>query len=73
MKLKFEDKQEYKNYFLPPIESERKAEKEFYINEIKKLSGKEREKEGRAILNCKAKFLGDYIGHLRNIIKYNEN
>ncbi|RUM50354.1 MAG: IGHMBP2 family helicase [Hydrogenothermus sp.] len=62
MKLKFKDKQEYKNYFLPLIEKERKAEKEFYINEIKKLSGKEREKKGRAILNCKAKFLGDYIG-----------
>lgn len=62
MKLKFMDKHEYKNYFLPLIEKERKAEKEFYINEIKKLSGKEREKKGRAILNCKAKFLGDYIG-----------
>ena len=62
MRLTFKDKQEYKNYFLPLIEAERKAEKEFHINEIKKLSGKEREKKGRAILNCKAKFLGDYIG-----------
>jgi predicted DNA helicase len=62
MKLKFKDKQEYKSYFLPLIEEERKAEKEFHLNEIKNLSGKEREKKGRAILNCKAKFIGNYIG-----------
>jgi len=62
MKKKFKNPTEYKNYFEPLIQLERKAEKEFHLNEIKTLPPKEREKRGRAILNCKAKYIGEYIG-----------
>ena len=62
MRLKFKDRTDYRNYFEPLIQKEREAEKEFHINEIKNLKPKEREKRGRAILNCKAKYLGEYIG-----------
>ncbi len=62
MKIIFEDKHEYVDYWSFYIELEREAEKEFHLNEILNLSGKEREKKGRAILNLKAKYEGQIIG-----------
>ncbi len=62
MKLVFEDKHEYVDYWGFYIELERDAEKEFHLNEILNLSGKEREKKGRAILNLKAVYQGEIIG-----------
>jgi len=62
IKLKFNDRKEYKDYFSRLVELEREAEKGFHLNEIKSLSGKEREKKGRAILKLKAKFIGDFVG-----------
>ncbi len=47
---------------------EREAEVELMKNEIKKLSGKEREKLGRAILNLKGKVLKKEFGF--TIVKY---
>ena len=62
MRLKFKDKTEYRHYWEHLVELERDAEKEFHLNEIISLSGKEREKKGRAILGLKASFLGTIIG-----------
>ena len=62
MRLKFKDKTEYRHYWEHLVELERDAEKEFHLNEIVSLSGKEREKKGRAILGLKASFLGTIIG-----------
>ena len=62
MKLKFKNKTEYRHYWEHLVELERDAEKEFHLNEIISLSGKEREKKGRAILGLKASFLGTIIG-----------
>ncbi|WP_297453960.1 IGHMBP2 family helicase [Persephonella sp.] len=62
MRLKFKDKTEYRHYWENLVELERDAEKEFHLNEIISLSGKEREKKGRAILGLKASFLGTIIG-----------
>ncbi len=62
MKLTFKDKNEYVDYWSFYIELERDAEKEFHLNEIMNLSGKEREKKGRAILNLKASYIGEIIG-----------
>ncbi|NPA53211.1 MAG: IGHMBP2 family helicase [Aquificae bacterium] len=62
MKLTFKDRHEYADYWKYYIELERDAEKEFHLNEILNLSGKEREKKGRAILNLKAVYQGEIIG-----------
>ncbi len=61
-KTRFSSYEEYKEYFLKLIELERKANRELHINEIKRLSGREREKRGRAILNMRAKAVGRGIG-----------
>ncbi|WP_456384027.1 IGHMBP2 family helicase [Persephonella sp.] len=62
MKLKFKNKKEYTDYWSDLVQLERQAEKEFHLSEISALSGKEREKKGRAILNLKAAFLGSMVG-----------
>ncbi|WP_456392742.1 IGHMBP2 family helicase [Persephonella sp.] len=62
MKLKFKNKKEYTDYWSDLVQLERQAEKEFHLSEISALSGKEREKKGRAILNLKATFLGSMVG-----------
>ncbi|RUM29697.1 MAG: hypothetical protein DSY32_02955 [Aquifex sp.] len=61
-KIKFSSYEEYRDYFKKLIELERKAQTEVHLREIKTLSGKEREKRGRAILNLRAKFLGRGLG-----------
>ncbi|RLF67092.1 MAG: IGHMBP2 family helicase [Thermoplasmata archaeon] len=53
---------EYVERFRKAVNLERQAEMEFHLNEIKKLSGKEREKRGRALLNLTFKLTGDMLG-----------
>ncbi|WP_297473574.1 IGHMBP2 family helicase [Persephonella sp.] len=62
MRLKFKDRYEYSRYWENLVDLERDAEREFHLNEIMNLSGKEREKKGRAILNLKGSFLGTIVG-----------
>ncbi len=62
MKRKFRSTKEYTTYFKRLIALEREAEKQFHINEIRHLSGKERQKRGRAILRLRAKPAGELIG-----------
>jgi len=71
VKLKFKDRTEYRLYWEKYIQLERNAEKEFHLKEILELSGKERERRGRAILNLKAKYEGEIIGdfHLYKFIR----
>ncbi len=61
--MRFDDIDQYKQHFLTLIELERKAEMEFHLNEIRQLSGREREKKGRAILNLSAKYMGELLGY----------
>ncbi len=58
----FKDRKEYSEHFKKLIELEREAEKEFHIREIKLLTGKERERRGRAILGLKASYKGEIVG-----------
>ena len=73
MKLVFEDKTEYKTYWEELVELERNAEKSFHLEEITKLSGKEREKKGRAILELKSKYIGEIIGEFHLYKFYRES
>ncbi len=72
MKLTFESFDEYKNYFLNLIEFERKAEKEFHLDEIKHLTGKQRQTRGRALINTKGKLLGKFLDYLIYRFSYQE-
>ncbi len=73
MKKRFNSIDEYVNYFLELIQLEREAEKEFHLREIESLSGKEREKKGRAILGLKGKFYGEIIGGFKVYRFYRDN
>ncbi len=64
MKLVFKSIDEYKEYFLNLIELERKAEKEFHLQEIKNLTGKQRQARGRALINLKGKLFGKFLDYL---------
>ncbi len=70
-KLRFEDVKEYKNYWAELIEKEREAEKEFHLNEIKRLSGVERQKRGRAILGLRMRYVGEFLDF--KIYRFNRN
>jgi len=70
-KKRFKSVEEYKNYFLELIEKERKAEKEFHLNEIKRLTSEERQKRGRAILGLRMKYVGDFLDF--KIYRFNRN
>ena len=70
-KLKFNDTKEYKNYYSELIEKERKAEKEFHLNEIKRLSAVERQKRGRALLGLRMKYIGEFLDF--KIYRFNRN
>jgi predicted DNA helicase len=63
--------EEYKEYFLELIEKERKAEKDFHLEEIKRLSGTERQKRGRAVLGLKMRFAGEFLDF--KIYRFNRN
>jgi predicted DNA helicase len=71
MKYRFENLEEYKNYFKELIEKERSAEKEFHLNEIKRLSGKERQQKGRAVLGLKMRYIGEFLDF--KIYRFNRN
>ncbi|WP_457644133.1 IGHMBP2 family helicase [Persephonella sp.] len=62
MRLRFKDKQEYVTYWENLVELEREAEKDFHLNEILSLSGKERQKKGRTILGLQGRYIGEIIG-----------
>ncbi len=59
----FKSVEEYKKHFLKLIELERKAEMEFHLGEIRRLSGYERQRKGRALLNLNAKYMGEMLGY----------
>ncbi|HID79359.1 MAG TPA: IGHMBP2 family helicase [Aquificales bacterium] len=61
-KKTYKTRKEYALHFKKLIELEREAEKQFHIREIQILTGKEREKRGRAILGLKATFRGTIVG-----------
>ena len=71
MKLRFESIEEYRSYFKELIEKERLAEKEFHLNEIKRLSGVERQKRGRAILGLRMRYVGEFLDF--KIYRFNRN
>jgi len=62
LKLKFKDRYEYSLYWERYVNLEREAEKQFHLSEITSLSGREREKKGRAVLGLKAVFIGTIVG-----------
>ena len=57
----FKSVEEYQKYFRQLIELERLAEKQFHLQEIKRLHGQERERRGRAILHLNAKHITNYL------------
>jgi len=61
-RARFSSYEDYREHFRKLINLERKAQTETHLKEIKLLSGKEREKRGRAILNLRAKLLGRGLG-----------
>jgi len=71
IKYKFNDINEYVSYFSALIEKERDAEKKFHLDEIKRLSGVERQKRGRAILGLRMKFVGEFLDF--KIYRFNRN
>ncbi len=66
---KFPSYPSYLSHFSKLIDLERKAQMEIHLKEIKSMSGKEREKKGRAILNLKAKYLGVGLGGM-HLVRY---
>ncbi|GAB6073722.1 IGHMBP2 family helicase [Nautilia lithotrophica] len=68
---KFKSVKEYVEYFGELIEKERKAEKDFHLNEIKRLSGSDRQKRGRAILGLRMKYVGEFLDF--KIYRFNRN
>ena len=68
---KFKELDYYVKYFKELIEKERKAEKEFHLNEIKRLSGNERQKRGRAVLGLRMKYIGEFLDF--KIYRFNRN
>ncbi len=69
IRKRFSSYAEYISNFSKLINLERKAQMETHLKEIRSLSGKEREKRGRAILNLKAKYLGVGLGGM-HLVKY---
>ncbi len=55
--------QEYQQHFRHFVEKERMAEKQFHLDEIRRLHGQQREKRGRAILHLNAKLLGHFLDY----------
>jgi len=60
--LRFESFDEYLSHFQRLINLEREEEMRKHMEEIRKLSGKRREKLGRTILNLSGKFVGRGLG-----------
>ncbi|NPB06744.1 MAG: hypothetical protein GXO03_03965 [Aquificae bacterium] len=62
MKKRFSSYEEYASYFSSLIRLEREAQRELHLKEIKTLTGKERERRGRALLGLRARKLGRGLG-----------
>ena len=62
--IRFNSFDDYKTHFLKLIELERKAEKEFHLEEIRHLTAKQRQSRGRALLNLKGKLIGRFLDYL---------
>ncbi len=60
---RFDNIGQYKEHFRRLVEKERLAEKQFHLDEIKRLHGQQREKRGRAILHLNAKLLGQFLDY----------
>jgi len=71
LRLKFENTKEYRDYFAKLIEKERAAEKEFHLNEIKRLTPQERQQRGRAVLGLRMRFAGEFLDF--KIYRFNRN
>ena len=69
--MKFNSAKDYINYFKALIEKERVSQKEFHLNEIKRLSPNERQKRGRAVLGLRMKYAGEFLDF--KIYKFNRN
>ena len=69
--MRFENIDKYRQFWSVLIEKERKAEKEFHLNEIKRLSGTERQKRGRAVLGLRMKYIGEFLDF--KIYRFNRN
>ncbi|WP_048103798.1 IGHMBP2 family helicase [Aciduliprofundum sp. MAR08-339] len=60
--MKFETVEDYISHFVRLINIEREEEMRRHWEEIKRLTGKKRERLGRAILNLRGKFIGRGLG-----------
>ncbi len=61
MKTRFKNSNEYYEHFSRLVEIERKEEMKLHLQEMKKLSGEERERKGRALTELKARFEGTLL------------
>ena len=68
---RFNSIDQYRTYFKTLIDQERKAEREFHLSEIKRLSGEERQKRGRAVLGLKMRYIGEFLDY--KIYKFNRH
>ncbi|MEO1942139.1 MAG: IGHMBP2 family helicase [Campylobacterales bacterium] len=68
---RFKSVEEYRNYFRELIEEERKSEKEFHLEEIKRLSPEERQRRGRAVLGLRMRYIGEFLDY--KIYRFNRN
>lgn len=64
MKLYFDSVEEYVSYYRELIEREREAQRKFHEEEILRLSPKERERRGRALLSLRAFYIGEIFSGL---------
>ena len=72
-KVKFSSIAEYVRHFKRLIEMERKAEMEFHKKEIKSISGEERERRGRALINMRAYYKGYSLMKHLYVFKKHDN
>ncbi|MEF8879813.1 MAG: IGHMBP2 family helicase [Candidatus Thermoplasmatota archaeon] len=68
-KVEFKNVDQYIDYFSELVNLEREEEMRRHKNEIRKLSGKEREKRGRAVLHLKPRNEGTALGG-RSLVKF---
>lgn len=72
-KIRFTSLRSYVKHYLRLVELERDAEKDFHLKEIKNLTGRQREKLGRAILKLSARPAGELIGGFKLIKFYRKD
>ena len=71
-KIKFDSFNQYQKHFLALLDLEKREEIELFKREVRELSGKEREKRGRALLKMKTKEKKSGLGG-RYIIKFGKS